>query len=163
VRVVPGDGQGALSARRPSGAGALGPILFAVLLTFSGEAVIFVGFGVLLFPGGDLLAKAWWTGTCGIAMGLAIGAIVLLLQAAIRDRRALALAAGLAYCAVLAHCVAICFAIDRQIGYFGAAEVPGLFIWSGLIAAAATAPLYGWCVYRGAGRRNASVAAADEG
>jgi hypothetical protein len=160
---MPADDHGAPVARGQPGAGAISPILFAVLLTFSGEVLIFVVFGVLLYPGGDLLAKAWWTGTCGIAMGLLIGGIVLLLQAALRDRRALAVAAGLAYFTVLAYCVAICFAIDRHIGYFGAAEAPGLFIWSGLIAAAATAPLYAWCVYRGAGRRNASVAAAQEG
>jgi hypothetical protein len=129
------------------------PIVLAVLLTASGEAVIFIIFGVYLFPAGHLMAKAYWTGTCGLAMGLVIGAAVLVLERGLGGGRMMPFAGAGAYFAVLAYCVGLCFTLDRQFGYFGAIETPHLFVWSGLAAAALSAPVYAWCLYGANGRR----------
>jgi len=51
-------------------------IVVAVSFTFLGEMLIFLIWGVALFPTGVLWRKLVWTMTCGIAMGMTIGALV---------------------------------------------------------------------------------------
>lgn len=123
------------------------PILSAVTLTVLGELIIFVLWGTLLFPSGNLLHKLGWTLTCGIAMGATIGAFVNVVVTGRLQALIAALSAGGIYFAVLGVCVFLCYYIDQSTGYFGASEAPQLFILGGLIPAALTSIIYGWFLH----------------
>ena len=52
--------------------------IIAVTLTTAAEIVYFTVWGLYLFPEGNVAGKLVWTLTCGIAMGLVIGALTYL-------------------------------------------------------------------------------------
>ena len=121
------------------------PIVVAVMLTLSGEIVIFFLWGVVFFPGGVLLHKAVWAGTCSLAMGATIGALVNVVVTGRMDGRRAMLWTGSIYFIVLALCTFLCFRIDMATGgHFGAREAPLLFIAGGLIPALGSSPVYSW-------------------
>jgi hypothetical protein len=130
------------------------PITVAVTLTFFGEAVIFLLWGVSLFPGGPLWRKAVWTGICGVAMGATIGALVNVAVTGRMAGRTAALCSGVLYFAVLAFCTFLCFEIDLATGSrFGARQAPVLFIAGGLVPAFLSSFLYAWLLFSEPGSR----------
>jgi hypothetical protein len=130
----------------------LRPIVVAVCLTWLGEILIFLIWGVTLLPGGALWRKFGWTMTCGVAMGLAIGALVNVFVTGRLHALAAAWSAGGIYFLVLSFCVGLCYQIDRAVGFFGANEAPLLFILGGLVPALVTGLFYGWVLYSSPGR-----------
>lgn len=121
------------------------PIVVAVMLTLSGEILIFLLWSVVFFPSGVLLHKAAWAGTCGIAMGATIGALVNVVVTGRMDGRRAMLWNGSLYFIVLALCTFLCFRIDMATGgHFGAREAPLLFIAGGLVPALGSSPVYSW-------------------
>lgn len=129
------------------------PITVAITFTLFGEVLIFFLWGAHLFPNGALLPKAIWTGTCGLAMGATIGALVNVVVTGRMDGIKAAFWSGLLYFGVLALCTFLCFQIDRATGSnFGAREAPLLFVAGGLIPAFASSPLYSWLLFSMTGR-----------
>ena len=121
--------------------------IIAVTLTTTAELVYFTIWGLFLFPEGDVVGKLIWTMTCGIAMGLAIGAITYLwVEERFRGGEAV-WGAALVMAAVGSYCAWLCSRIDIRFGYFGGAENSALFILSGVIPAVFGGLLYGWLVY----------------
>ena len=124
------------------------PITVAITFTLFGEALIFLLWGVYLFPKGAIWHKAVWTGTCGLAMGATIGALVNVVVTGRMDGSTAAFWSGLLYFSVLALCTFLCFQIDLATGsHFGAWEAPLLFIAGGLIPALASGLVYSWLLY----------------
>lgn len=128
------------------------PIVLAIFFTLAGEILIFLLWGVVLFPAGTLWRKLAWTMVCGLAMGATIGALVNVFVTGRQSGRPAGIAAGALYFGVLSLCVLICYEIDHAIGFFGAHEEPLLFILGGLVPAAITAVAYGWLLHAENGR-----------
>lgn len=121
--------------------------IIAVVLTTGAEMFYLVVWGIFLFPDGSILGKVVWTMTCGIAMGLVIGALTYLwVEDRFRGREAV-LGAVLVMAAVGSYCAWLCSRIDARFGYFGGDENTALFILSGVIPAILGGFLYGWIVY----------------
>ncbi len=126
----------------------LRPLSIAIAITLIGEAIYFVLWGVVWFPEGDLWRKAGWTATCGIAMGVVVGAAVLaFVHQHLPARRAFLWAGGI-YAAVLSYCTGLCFLIAESVGYFGASSHPTLFIGGAVVPILLTAVAYAWLVTR---------------
>jgi hypothetical protein len=124
------------------------PITVAITFTLLGEALIFFVWGVHLFPVGALWRKAVWTGTCGVAMGATIGALVNIVVIGRMDGRRAVLWSGLLYFVVLAFCTFLCFHIDLATGSgFGAQEAPILFVVGGVMPALISSFAYSWLLF----------------
>ncbi len=127
------------------------PIAVAIVFTLVGEVLIFLIWGIGIFPKGTLWRKLVWTITCGVAMGATIGALVnLFVTGRLRTRTAAVTAAAI-YFSVLAFCIGLCFEIALSVNYFGAREAPVLFIPGGLIPALVTSFGYSWLLYSDSG------------
>jgi hypothetical protein len=128
------------------------PIGLAITLTLFGELVIFLTYGVALFPEGNLLQKFGWILTCGIAMGATIGALVNLFVTGRMTWQRAKIWAGLIWVAVLSYCNILCYLIDLNIGFFGAQSAPVLFLAPGFVAIFLSAFLYSWLLYSWSGK-----------
>ena len=128
------------------------PIVVAVSFTLFGEILMFFVWGVALFPTGVLWRKVVWTMTCGVGMGMTIGALVNVIVTGRLRLCAAAWMAGAIYFCVLAFCTALCYQIDLSVGFFGAQESPLLFILGGIIPAFLTSLVYSWFLYSQSGR-----------
>ena len=104
------------------------PIVVATVLTLGGEMLVFLIWGLGLFPEGSLLSKFVWTATCGIAMGATIAALTIWLVAGRLDGHRAAAAASVVSFAVLAFCTFLCYRLDLSLDLFGARAAPELFI-----------------------------------
>ena len=128
------------------------PIAVAVFFTLLGEILIFFIWALALFPTGVLWRKLVWTMTCGVAMGMTIGAFVNVFVTGRLRSYAAAWMSGVIYFSVLAFCVGLCYQIDLSVNFFGAREAPVLFIMGGIVPAFLTSLVYGWVLYSQSGR-----------
>lgn len=129
------------------------PITVGITFTLLGELLLFLIWGVHLFPNGDHWKKLGWTMSCGIAMGATIGALVTIIVSGRLKGGIAAITAGLIYFLVLASCTILCYRIDLAMGFFGAQAHPTLFIITGgLIPAFLSSFLYSWLLYSESGR-----------
>lgn len=133
----------------------LRPVLVATVFTSAGELLIFVVFGLLLYPGGNLLLKLLWTlGFCGIGMGVAIGLIAKhWIEGRFKAGAAVAMTALLAGVVLGIGCNALCFVIDRHADFFGAHENPVMWLSSGFVMALAGGAAIGALLFTAKGRR----------
>lgn len=132
------------------------PIVVVTALTLGGEMMIFLIWGLGIFPDGELLPKFVWTATCGVAMGATIAALTILLVTGRLEGRRAAAAAGVISFAVLAFCTFLCYRLDLSLDLFGARAAPELFVSGGLVPALLGSALYGWLLHA---RRGASLLA----
>ena len=124
------------------------PIIVAILLSLIGELGLFIIFGMLVFPEGNLLSKFIWTGFyCSIGMGAATGALVTLVVVdRFKGSNAVIAGAITAFLAWLA-CDWLCLTIDQNYNFFGGRESPGLFFWNGVVMALLGSLLLSWLVF----------------
>lgn len=123
------------------------PILAAIVLTVIGEAVIFLIWRFVLFPGQSLWIMAAWAAICGVSLGAVIGAFVNVFVTGRTTGRAAFALTALIWFALLAACMYLCYRVDLATGgRFGAGDAPGLFLSSGLIPAFVASFLYAWLV-----------------
>ena len=120
---------------------------FATIMTVFAEFLYFTIWGLWLFPDGDLISKAVWTFTCGIAMGFTIGASTLLLVEGNLIHHKAIISAAAIMSLVGIGCAILCSQIDQHFNYFGGREHSGLFLLSGIIPAIIGGVLYGWALY----------------
>ena len=121
--------------------------IIAVTLTTAAEIVYFTVWGLYLFPEGNVAGKLVWTMTCGLAMGLVIGALTYLWVEERFQGGEAVWGAALVMAAVGSYCAWLCSKVDAHLGFFGGDENATLFILSGVIPAILGGLLYGWLVY----------------
>lgn len=120
-----------------------------------GELAIFIIYGVILFPEGNLLHKFFWTVVfCGIGMGSTAGGLVCLIVLGRWDGWKAILATTVITTLVLGvACDYLSFSLDQHFHYFGAQENPAAFWGFGLTGAALGGLAIGWLIFSNRGRR----------
>jgi len=133
----------------------LRPLKLALALSVGGELFLFVVWGLLLFPAGNVWLKLLWTlAFCGLGMGGAWGSlIVLVVVDRLEGWTAVAATTGLAVALLGVGCDALCLTLDRQFGYFGAGEHGLAFVGVSLVLSLLGGLLLGWLCFRPGGRR----------
>ena len=117
------------------------PLIVSLAVCIFGELFLFIIYGIVLFPQGNLLYKALWTVICGIGMGAMVGVFVNLF---IIDKyigiKAITLTILLTLVTLGIICNRLCFELDLHFHYFGAETNPLLF-FMGSIAGSIVAGL----------------------
>ncbi len=125
-------------------------LLFSIL----GEAVIFLVWGLYLFPDGSWFNKFMWTIVyCGLGMGGAFGAVLVLgFFGRVDGLLAVVLSALVATLMLGLICNILCLRLDMIFNYFGARGSGGLFLSNGLVMSAAGGAILGWLIFTERGR-----------
>ncbi|MCW9045224.1 MAG: hypothetical protein OQK35_02730 [Alphaproteobacteria bacterium] len=129
------------------------PLIVAIGLTLIGEAGIFIVFGTQLFPAGNWAAKAVWTGTCGLAMGAVIGALVNIFVTGRLEGVKAETAIGAITLVILSFCNLLCFKLDLELNLFGAHAQSDWFLINGFAGALLMMFLYPWLIATATGQR----------
>ncbi len=122
----------------------------SILLSMFGELIILIVWGVILYPTGELATKFLWTVVfCGLGMGSAVGALLVLFVVDRLHGRAAIVASTLLSALILGvGCNALCYQLDVHYFHsFGGAESPGLFIGNGVVMSMLGGALVGWLVF----------------
>lgn len=132
----------------------LRPIKLGIALSVLGESVIFVVWGLVLYPEGSVLNKLLWTVLfCGVGMGSAVGAAVsLLVVDRLEGWKAVAATTVLSVLLLGVACDLLCLQLDRHFLYFGGAEDMWFFLGNGLAMAAVGGLAVGWACFVPAGQ-----------
>ena len=117
------------------------PMIVSLAVCIFGELLLFIIYGVVLFPQDNLIYKFLWTVICGIGMGATFGAFVnlFIIDKYIRIK-AITLTILLTLATLGIICNRLCFQLDLHFHYFGAETNPILFN-SGSIAESMVAGL----------------------
>ncbi|MEZ4848201.1 MAG: hypothetical protein R3B93_06205 [Bacteroidia bacterium] len=120
-----------------------------ILLSVLGEAVIFLVWGVFLYPEGSILHKFLWTIVyCGLGMGSAAGAfVVFLVVNKMTGWKAILTTSLISGILLGLFCNYLCFNLDMHFNHFGGADTPGLFIWNGIIMSFLGGAFGGWLLF----------------
>jgi uncharacterized membrane protein len=127
-------------------------LLGAVLI----EIGIFLVFGLLMYPGGDWIAKFLWTVVfCGVGMGAVLGAAINLF---VLDRLSgwNAVLATTAWSVALLGigCNLLCYRLDANyFQYFGGQDNAALFLGNGVAVSAIGGLCAGWLLFSVSGTR----------
>lgn len=145
-RETPGDKAGHRYRR---------PIVVSIIGSMLAEVVIFVVWGVVLYPGGDLTAKFLWSVVfCGVGMGSVVAAVLVLF---VVDRfdgaRAIAATALVSTVVLGGVCNALCYRLDTHVfHYFGGRESPLGFLGGGAVLASVGGVATGWLLFTERGK-----------
>ena len=136
------------------GTGAARPLKLALLFSILGEAVILLVWGFYLFPKGSWFIKTMWTLVyCGVGMGGAFGAVLVLgLLGRVDGWRAVGLTALLSTVMLGLFCNTLCLRLDMTFGYFGAQGAGLLFMLNGIVMSALGGAVLGWMTFTDRGR-----------
>lgn len=131
----------------------LRPVKLGILFSVLGEVVIFLIWGLWLYPEGNVLHKFLWTVVfCGLGMGATAGALISWwVEGKYWGKSAIWACSVISFTVLGLFCNFLCFKLDMHFNYFGAAVTPGLFIINGMIMSALGGALIGWLnfSYRG--------------
>ena len=138
----------------------LRPIKLSILFSVVGELIIFVVWGLILFPDGSWLHKLLWTLLfCGVGMGSAVGAVVAILIVGRLHGVTAIVATMVASISLLGvACNLLCLALDEHFHYFGGDSHGDMFIWNGIAMAALGGLLVGWLCFTERGTKVATWA-----
>lgn len=133
----------------------LRPLKLSILISVAGELLLFIVWGLFLFPEGNIIHKLLWTVVfCGIGMGSSLGAIyIYLVHGQFWGWKAVMLCGIISTIVLGLFCNILCFKLDIHFNYFGGADAPALFIWSGVILSTVGGLLVGWLAYTKEGNR----------
>jgi len=111
------------------------PLVVSVAMTEIGEALLLIGYGLILFPGGNLLSKVVWTLLfCGIGMGASLGAAISVFVVDKFDGiKGVIVTTALSFAMLGIACDLLCLNLDRQFHFFGGTSNPNLFIWGSIV------------------------------
>lgn len=118
----------------------LRPVYAATAMTLIAEAVYFVVWGLILFPGGSVTGKVLWTATRSVATGAVVGTTTIIL---VDKSNGTAMSMALAALAMIAVGSFYAFLCNRN-DYSGGPEKSTLFIASEIVPAVLGGFLYGW-------------------
>lgn len=132
----------------------LRPIKLGIALSVLGESVIFVVWGLVLYPEGSVVNKLLWTVLfCGVGMGSAVGATVsLLVVDRLEGWKAVAATTAASVLMLGVACDLLCLQLDRHFLYFGGTEDMGLFLGGGLAMSTVGGVIVGWACFLPSGR-----------
>lgn len=134
----------------------LRPLWLSIGASMAGEFVIWVVFGLVLFPEGDPFTKLVWTVVfCGLGMGAVVGGMVSLFVVGRLDgAKAVAATTVLALLVLGVGCDVLCLNLDAHyFHYFGGEEDPVFFLMNGLLMSALGGLAIGSLVFTERGRR----------
>lgn len=129
------------------------PVVVSIVVSAMAELVIFVVWGLILYPEGNWLQKLLWTVVfCGVGMGAATGALICMLIAG-RLSGWLAIATTIIVSVLVLGigCNLLCFSIDLHHHFFGAREGPVSFLLFGIVGAGVGGALVGWLLFSNRG------------
>lgn len=132
------------------------PLIAAIGSTVLAELLIFVIWGLLLYPGGDLGTMLMWTvGFCGVGMGAVVGSLLVLFVVDRLSGAAAILATSAIYTLVPGvACNLLCYQLDTNyFQYFGGGDTPWLFLGSGLLNSSLGGAAVGWGLFTKRGRQ----------
>lgn len=133
----------------------LRPLKLSILFSVLGELVIFLIWGVLLYPDGNLLHKFLWTVVfCGLGMGSTIGAAIsLLVVGKWKGIQAVILCAELSGLILGIFCNYLCYSLDMNFDHFGGMDTPVLIVITGTVMAILGGALVGWLCFMENGKK----------
>lgn len=113
----------------------LRPLKLSIILSVVGELIIFIVWGLVLYPEGSVLHKFLWAVVfCGFGMGSLTGAMItLFVVQRLKGMTAIAACVVISGLLLGVFCNFLCLNLDMHFNYFGGHDTPGLFIWSGLL------------------------------
>ncbi|MBO6515093.1 MAG: hypothetical protein JJ975_00900 [Bacteroidia bacterium] len=131
----------------------LRPLKLGILLSVIGELIIFLIWGVYLYPQGDILYKFLWTVVfCGVGMGSAIGvSIVLIVVPKFSGYTAIILTTLISLILLGLLCNLLCFRLDISFDFFGGRKTPHLFLWNGVVMSVIGGLSIGWLCFTDVG------------
>ena len=111
------------------------PLTISLFFSVVGEFLLFVIYGVILFPEGNMIYKLLWTLVfCGIGMGATLGAgINLYIVGRHTGHKAILLTILLSFLILGVACDLLCLNLDLHFNYFGAQTSPLLFSAGGIL------------------------------
>lgn len=127
----------------------LRPLKVLISLSIAGEAIIFLVWGLWLYPEGNILHKFLWTFVfCGFGMGAAAAAIVdIFVVEKLKGRKAILATAIISGILLGLFCNFLCFNLDMHFNYFGGGDTPKLFIWNGIVMSVLGGAFGGWLLF----------------
>jgi len=128
------------------------PLAVATAFAVAGEAMVFVYWGLILHPGGEVMDKLFWAVACAVGMGGATGLLVGFVVGTRYKGTVAASLSGFCYVIVLAAGILVSYEADAAVDLFGVRHDPLLFILTGVVPTLLTAPLYGWLLHSITGR-----------
>jgi hypothetical protein len=123
------------------------PLAVAAIFIFSGQAIGFVVWELILYPDGRLLPKIVWTAVDSVAMTLAVGLLVGFVVKKHHRGRVAGMLSSLCYAIVAIAGILICFQLDSELNVFEAEKDARLYIAFALSGALLSAPFYGWLLH----------------
>lgn len=131
----------------------LRPLYLALVITFLGEAVLFVLYGVVLFPQGPILTKLVWVVACALGMGAVAGVFVTLLVVGRLDGTQAMWASTLIWVLSLGvGCNVLCLYLGQQFGMWGAHTHPEAFLAGGFFPSVLGGFVYSYALFTQSGR-----------
>lgn len=131
----------------------LRPVKLGILFSVLGEAVIFIVWGLWLYPEGNIVQKFLWTIVfCGVGMGATIGVFISsIVESRYWGRQAIIACIIISFLILGLFCNVLCFQLDMHFNYFGSSSTPNLFIINGIVMSIFGGALLGWLnfSYRG--------------
>lgn len=133
----------------------LQPIYVCIGLAVIGEILIFTIFGLILHPAGNIVHKFLWTIVfCGIGMGSALGAFIIMF---VIDRfigiKAIIITTLLSFMLLGLGCDFLCFYLDLHFHFFGANVNPTAFLVNGITASILGGLIAGFLLFTNKGQR----------
>jgi vacuolar-type H+-ATPase subunit I/STV1 len=123
------------------------PLVLAALFTLPGAAAAFVFWGMLVNPGGNVLAQLFCAVASGIGMTLAIGLMVGFIVSGRYEGAIAGVISSFCYATVMIAVILICYEVDMALDLFGARRDPALFVMTSVVPALLTTPIYGWLLH----------------
>ena len=131
------------------------PVKLGIIFSVEAELIIFVFWGLILYPDGNIVYKFLWAVVfCGVGMGATVGALIQLFVVGRLTNSKAILACALLSVGVLGiGCNLLCLNLDSHFHYFGGVDSPYFFVAGGVILAAVSGSVAGWLIFSTQGRR----------
>ena len=130
------------------------PIKLGIIFSMATELFIFILWGLILYPEGNMVYKFLWAVVfCGIGMGAAVGAMIqLFVVGRLTGYKAILTCSLLSVVILGVACNLLCMNLDSQFHYFGGVEDPVFFIAGGAVLAAVSGTFAGWLLFSEKGK-----------
>ncbi|MEN8197684.1 MAG: hypothetical protein ABFS30_14405 [Pseudomonadota bacterium] len=128
------------------------PFALAAVFTVPGEAMMFVYWGAVRYPDGDIMAKLLWAAAVGIGMAVAIGLMVGFVVGGRYEGTIAGVISSFCYATVLIAALLISYEVYVALDMFEVRRDPMRFVLSGVVPTLLTTPLYGWLLHGKAGK-----------
>ena len=131
------------------------PVKLGIIFSVAAELFIFVLWGLILYPEGNILYKFLWAVVfCGVGMGATVGALIqLFVVGRLSANRAIFACAMISIGVLGIACNLLCLDLDSHFRYFGGVGNPLLFVAGGVVLAAVSGTIAGWLMFSSKGQK----------